>query len=89
MWAISGFCFYMIDFYVKYFPGSVFFNKGFFGLCDAGSIFYAQLLEKWVVKVPLVLRTSLIMAVFFSLLYMAFGQYYVWMIPLLIGLTRL
>ena len=73
MWAISGFCWYMIDFYVKYFPGSVFFNKGFFGICDAVSIFYVQLLERWVKTVPLVLRTTLIMAVFFSLMYMAFG----------------
>ena len=69
MWAISGFCWYMIDFYVKYFPGSVFFNKGFFGICDAMSIFYVQFLEAKVKTVPLVLRTTLFTAVLFSLLY--------------------
>jgi hypothetical protein len=71
IWAVSGFCFYLIDFYVKYFPGSVFVNKGVFGLCDAMAIFYAQMLEKRVGTVPLVLRITLMCTVFFSLAYMA------------------
>ena len=89
MWAISGFCWYMIDFYVKYFPGSVFFNKGFFGVCDVLSIFYVQLLEKYVQKVPSVLRTTLLMAVIFSLMYCALVKTYPVLIPILVGLTRM
>ena len=69
MWSISGFCFYMIDFYVKYFPGSVFINKGFFGLCDAMCVLYVSLLEKKIGSVPIVLRLCLIMAAIFSILY--------------------
>ena len=45
IWTISGFSYYLIDFYVKYFPGNVFVNKGFFGLCDIVSIFYIQMLD--------------------------------------------
>ena len=40
IWSVSGFNYYMLDFYVKYFPGNVFLNKGMFGLCDALAIFY-------------------------------------------------
>jgi hypothetical protein len=73
IWAVSGFSFYMLDFYVKYFPGSVFFNKGFFGICDAVAIFYIQFLEHKIVHVPTVLRTAILSIVFFSLLYTVVG----------------
>ena len=89
MWAISGFCFYMIDFYVKYFPGSVYINKGFFGICDAMSVFYASCLEKRIGSVPVVLRTTLCMTALFSLLYQVLAFRYKALIPLLIGLCRM
>lgn len=40
IWAVSGFNFYMLEFYMKYFPGNVFFNKGFIGLCDGLAVVY-------------------------------------------------
>lgn len=89
MWAISGFCYYMIDFYAKYLPGSVFVTKAFFGCCDAVSVIYASMLEKTVNSVPLVLRLTLFLTVFFSIMFMAFSQYSVMLVPLLSGMTRM
>ena len=90
IWAVSGFNFYMLDFYVKYFPGNVFLNKSFLGLCDALAIFYINILEKKFKQVPIVLRIALVGAVFFSLLYMAVAEEYsLILVPLLVGITRL
>lgn len=38
IWTASGFTYYLLEFYVKYFPGNVFFNKALFGVADACSI---------------------------------------------------
>ena len=40
VWSASGFSYFMIDYYVKYFPGSVFLNKAMFGVVDSLSFFY-------------------------------------------------
>jgi len=89
IWSVSGFSFYLIDFYVKFFPGSVFFNKGFFGLCDASAILYIKVLEKKLVTVPLVIRFALVMVILFSLIYMVLANSYLFLIPVMVGLTRL
>ena len=89
IWTSSGFCYYLIDFYVKYFPGNVFVNKGFFGLCDAASILYIQLLEKKLIKVPLVIRFTLFTTILFGLLYSVFARFYLLLIPFIVGLIRL
>ena len=89
IWSSSGFCYYLIDFYVKYFPGNVFINKGFFGLCDAASIVYIKMLEKKLIKVPLVIRFTLFMTIIFSLFYSAFAQFHLFLIPIIVGFTRL
>ena len=89
IWSVSGFCFYLIDFYVKYFPGSVFFNKGFFGICDALSLNYVQLLALRVRSVPSILRICLIGAAILSIIYTLLPSSYVALIPLIVGLTRM
>lgn len=89
IWSVSGFCFYLIDFYVKYFPGSVFFNKGFFGICDALSLNYVQLLESKVQTVPSILRICLASSALLSMIYTLLPASYLALIPLLIGLTRM
>lgn len=89
LWAVSGFSFYLLEFYVKYFPGNVFFNKGFIGFCDALAVVYIQGVDSKFKKVPVVIRFTLMGAVFFSFLYMTLAPKYIILIPLLVGLTRM
>ena len=73
IWASSGFNYYMLDIYVKYFPGNVFMNKTILGACDAVAIIYINLLSSKFHSVPIVIRITLAGTVFTSLLYMAFA----------------
>ena len=90
IWAVSGFNFYMLDFYVKYFPGNVFFNKSFLSVCDALAIFYINELERRFKAVPVVIAITLVCTVFLSVLYMAVADLRPEvLVPLLIGLVHL
>ena len=85
------FSFYLLDFYVKYFPGSVFVNKGLFGVMDVASFFYIQLMQLKCKKVSTVIRVVGGSVIVLSGVYIAFNGFGVlpMMLPAIIGLIRM
>lgn len=86
VWTVSGFSFFMLDFYVKYFPGSVFFNKALFGLVDAAGLFYIQFVQKFFKSVANMVRVTMASTILLCLLYTVAPLSF---IPAVIALIRM
>ena len=89
VWSVSGFSYYLLDFYVKYFPGSVFLNKALFGVVDALGLFYIQFVQRFFKKVSSVIRLSMAGTVLLCLLYYGLTPLTPVLVPVIIALIRM
>jgi len=66
--SATGFAYYLITFYIKYFKGNIFVNFASLGLADAlGFIYITKLSEKS--SIPTVMRILLFGSIFSCLLF--------------------
>ena len=91
IFSATIFSYYLLDFYVKYFPGSVFVNKGLFGIFDGAAFFYIQLIQLKCKKVPTVIRVVGGSVIVLSGTYIVFNGFGVCLaiLPVIIGLIRM
>ena len=75
MWANSSFSYQLIDFYVKYLPGDIYFTKALFGVMDAASVFYIQLLQaSFSHRVTAITKFCLLASVVLCGVYLSLGK---------------
>jgi hypothetical protein len=87
LWTMSSFNFYLVTFYLKYFPGDIFQSTLCFAFSDLfGYIFSGLLLKK--VKVGRALRLSFLISGFGAFFYIIYGQAQPNLLPFLICMTR-
>lgn len=90
IWTVSGFTYYLLEFYVKYFPGNVFFNKALFGVADSCSIWAIKYLQLKFDTVKSVLRIVLAIVAIISLIFLFSKEINpVLTVPILVGLIRM
>ena len=87
LWLFASFNFYMITFYLKYFPGNIFQNSICFALSDMAGFFLAGVLLK-AMRTGRALRFSYLISSFGGLFYMLFGKTYPAFLPLFICCVR-
>lgn len=67
IWAVSGFVKYLLMYYSKYFPGSVFVNYSVQSLADVLCMYYIAIINKFFKDVRDILRFLLSMVIVFAL----------------------
>lgn len=88
--SVTGFSMYMIGYYVKYFPGSIYNNMIMLGLADTCAAIYMYVIGTTLKEVPTILRfllgTTFVLSLFYTFM-QAIGHTV--LIVVVIGLIRL
>lgn len=88
--SVTGFSMYMIGYYVKYFPGTIYRNMVILGLADTSAAIYMYVIGTSFKQVPVILKfilgTTLTLCIFYSVM---FAVGHTLFLSLLIGLIRL
>ena len=87
LWLMSAFNFYLITFYLKYFPGNIFQSSIVFALSDMVGFFLSGMVLKYF-KIGRGLRVSFIFSWTGGFLYMYLDKIHPSFLPVLICLSR-
>ena len=91
VFSATIFSYYLLEYCVKYLPGSVFVNKGLFGAMDILAFFYIQMLQRVLQRVPSVMRVCTGSVIVLSGAWLALNAYGVYpgILPVVLGLLRM
>lgn len=91
VFSTTIFSYYLLEYCVKYLPGSVFANRGLFGIMDVLAFFHIQLMQLKLKKVPSVMRAVAGSVAALSGAYLALNEYDVLpaLLPVALGLLRM
>lgn len=67
IWSISGFVKYLLMYYSKYFPGSMFVNYSIQALADIICMSYISIINKYLKNIQEILKYLLTMIILFTL----------------------
>lgn len=75
IWAVSCFVKYLLMYYSKYFPGSMFVNYSIQSLADILCMYYISIINRFFKDVRDILRFLLQMVIIFAMVEMANERY--------------
>jgi len=67
--SVTGFSMYLIGYYVKYFPGTIYTNMAILGIADTLAAIYMYVIGTTLKEVPTILRFLLSTTFFLSIVY--------------------